>query len=182
VGKPLVLPGHADYRRSADRLFDLCFSREAGKLRVIAKGVRRMHSRKAGHLEPFTRVTLMLARGRDLWIVTQAETVEAYLPLREDLLRTGYAAYAVELLDRFSYEEGENRDLYQLITQTLQRIASEADAFPAVRYYEIRLLDLLGFRPQLQRCLGCDELIQPEDQFFRLNTAECFARAAVPMT
>jgi DNA repair protein RecO (recombination protein O) len=159
-----VVLRHADYGE-ADRLLTL-FSREAGKLRVIAKGVRRMHSRKAGHLEPFTRVTLMLARGRDLWIVTQAETVEAYLPLREDLLRTGYAAYAVELLDRFSYEEGENRDLYQLITQTLQRIASEADAFPAVRYYEIRLLDLLGFRPQLQRCLGCGELIQPEDQFF----------------
>jgi DNA repair protein RecO (recombination protein O) len=159
-----VVLRHADYGE-ADRLLTL-FTREAGKLRVIAKGVRRMHSRKAGHLEPFTRVALMLARGRDLWIVTQAETVEAYLPLREDLLRTGYAAYVVELLDRFSYEEGENRELYQLITQTLQRITLETDPFPAVRYYEIRLLDLLGFRPQLQRCLGCGELIQPEDQFF----------------
>ena len=65
-----------------------------------------MRSRKAGHLEPFTRVKLMLARGRDFWIVTQAETVDVYLPVREDLVRTAYAAYVIELLDRFTYEGG----------------------------------------------------------------------------
>ena len=82
----------------ADRLLSL-FSREAGKLRAVAKGARKIRSRKAGHLEPFTRVRLMLAHGRDFWIVTQAETVDAYLPLREDLLRTAYGAYVLELLD-----------------------------------------------------------------------------------
>ena len=69
----------------ADRLL-VIFSQEKGKLRAIAKGVRKPRSRKAGHLEPFTRVSLQLARGRDLMIVTQAETLEAYLPIREDLL------------------------------------------------------------------------------------------------
>ena len=55
----------------ADRLLTL-FSRDAGIIRAVAKGVRRIHSKKAGHLEPFTRVSLMLARSHELWIVTQA--------------------------------------------------------------------------------------------------------------
>jgi hypothetical protein len=68
----------------ADRLVGL-FTREMGKIRAIAKGVRKLRSRKAGHLEPFTRTSLLLARGRDMFIITQAETIKAYMPLREDL-------------------------------------------------------------------------------------------------
>ncbi len=118
----------------ADRLLVL-FTRERGKVRAIAKGVRKMHSRKAGHLEPFTRVSLQLARGRDLWIVTQAETVEPYLQIREDLVRTAYASYVVELVERFTYEEGSSIPLYQLLQETLKRIATEEDCFLAVRFY-----------------------------------------------
>ena len=155
---------HSDWGE-ADRILTL-FSQEAGKLRAIAKGVRKPRSRKAGHLEPFTRVNLMLAQGRDLWIVTQAETVDAYLPLREDLVRVGYAAYAIELLDRFTYEEGENRSLFKLLSETLDRISSEVDPALPVRYYEVRLLDLLGFRPQFFNCASCGKEIQAEDQYF----------------
>jgi len=149
----------------ADRLLVL-FTREAGKLRAVAKGVRKMRSRKAGHLEPFTRVKLLLAHGRDFWIVTQAETVDAYLPLREDLLRTAYGSYVLELLDRFTYDEGENRSLYQLLLDTLSRVTNLPDPYIAVRYYEIRLLDLLGFRPELFHCVNCGNPIKAEDQFF----------------
>ncbi len=159
-----VVLRHTDWGE-ADRLLVL-FSREAGKLRAVAKGVRKLKSRKAGHLEPFTHVKLLMASGRDFWIVTQAETVDAYLPIREDLVRTAYAAYVIELVDRFTYEEGENRPVFQLLVDTLGRIAMLPDPFPAVRYYEIRLLDLLGFRPQLNNCVRCGNEIKPEDQFF----------------
>ena len=155
---------HSDWGE-ADRLLTL-FTREEGKLRTIAKGVRRLRSRKAGHLQPFTRVKLMLAHGRDLWIVTQAETVAAYLALREDLERIAHASYAVELLDRFTYEEGANRPLFDLLAMTLQRMDEGQLPFTLLRYYELRLLDLLGFRPELFRCVGCGEGIQPQDQFF----------------
>lgn len=149
----------------ADRLLSL-FTREAGKLRAVAKGARKLRSRKAGHLEPFTHVKLMLARGRDFWIVTQAETIDAFMPIRDDLVRTAYAAYVIELLDRFTYEEGENRALFQLLVETLQRVAGMPDPFIAVRYYEIQLLDLLGFRPQLNNCTACGAEIKPENQYF----------------
>ncbi|GIV62870.1 MAG: DNA repair protein RecO [Chloroflexota bacterium] len=159
-----VVLRHNDWGE-ADRLLTL-YTREEGKLRAIAKGVRRLHSRKAGHLEPFTRVKLMLARGRDLWIVTQAETVAAYLSLREDLERIAQASYVVELLDRFTYEEGGNRALFDLLATTLQRLDEGHPPFTVLRYYEMRLLDLLGFRPELFHCVGCGEEIQPQDQFF----------------
>jgi len=160
-----VVLRHADWGE-ADRLLTL-YTRERGKVRAIAKGARRIRSRKAGHLEPFTRVVLQLAKGRDLLIVTQADTAEAYLPLRDDLVKTGHAAYVVELIDRFTYEdETENVLAFRLLTDTLARIAAEPDVWLAVRYYEVRLLDLVGFRPQLFSCVRCGEKILPRDQFF----------------
>jgi len=159
-----VVLRHADWGE-ADRLLTL-YTREAGKVRALAKGARKVRSRKAGHLEPFTHVRLLLATGRDLLIVTQADTVDAHLPLRADLERTGYAAYVVELLDRFVYEEGEHPSLFRLLTQTLTRLDSEPDVWPAVRYYEMRLLDELGFRPQLFNCANCEAEVLPQDQFF----------------
>ena len=159
-----VVLRHMDWGE-ADRLI-WCYSLELGKLRAVAKGVRKPRSRKAGHLEPFTRANLLLAQGRDIPLITQADTVEAYLPLRDDLRQATYASYVVELLDRFTYEEGENRALYRLLTDTLRRLCGPDDLDLALRYYEIRLLDLAGFRPQLFNCAGCGAEIQPQDQYF----------------
>jgi DNA repair protein RecO (recombination protein O) len=155
---------HSDYGE-ADRLLTL-YTREQGKLRAIAKGVRKLQSRKAGHLEPFTRVVLMLARGHDLWIVTQAETVNAFQPLRESLNLMSEASYVVELLERFIYEEGQNVQVFDLLAATLLRLQTESSPFVPIRWYEIRLLDLLGFRPMLFECASCGKKILPEDQYF----------------
>ncbi len=159
-----VVLRHSDWGE-ADRLL-VIYSRQQGKLRIVAKGARRLHSRKAGHLEPFTRVSLMLARGRDLWIVTQAETIDAFLPLRESLLLTSQAAYVIELLDRFTYDDGANATLYRLLCETLARLSKGEDAFVTLRYYDIHLLDLAGFRPQLFSCVRCQGEIKAVDQFF----------------
>lgn len=163
-----VVLRHSDWGE-ADRLLTL-YTREQGKVRAIAKGARKVTSRKAGHLEPFTHATLQLAKGRDLFIVTQAETVNAFLPLREDLVKTGYAAYLLELIDRFTYEEqGGDASLFRLLTETLERVEKESDAWLAIRYYEIRLLDFLGFRPKLFECANCGREILAEDQFFSFS-------------
>jgi DNA repair protein RecO (recombination protein O) len=168
-----VVLRHSDWGE-ADRLLGL-YSLELGKVRALAKGVRKLRSRKAGHLEPFTQARLLLARGRDFPLVTQAETINAYLPLREDLGGATYASYVVELLDRFTYEEGENRALYDLLVNTLTRLCEFPDRDLTLRYYELRLLDLVGFRPQLFQCVHCLKEIQPVDQYFsaRLGGALC---------
>jgi len=159
-----VVLRHIDWGE-ADRLLSL-FTLERGKQRAIAKGVRKPHSRKAGHLEPFTRVSLQLARGRDLSIITQAEALDLFMVLREDLLLTTYTAYVVELLDRFTYEEGENQALYRLLVNTLDRLRKQGDLDVVVRYFEMRLLDYVGFRPQLVNCVACGTVIQAQDQYF----------------
>lgn len=149
----------------ADRMLWL-FTLDQGKIRAIAKGVRKPRSRKSGHLEPFTRVSLLLARGREIPIITQADTLDAYISLREDLLLTTYASYVVELLDRFTFEEEENRALYRLLVNTLKNLSENEYLEIVLRYYEIRLLDLVGFRPQLFECVVCGEEIKPVDQYF----------------
>jgi DNA repair protein RecO (recombination protein O) len=157
----------------ADRVLTL-LTPGRGKIRAIAKGIRKPRSRKAGHLELFTRAKLLLAVGRDLDHVTEAEMVEAYRPLREDLLRSAYAAYMVELLDRFTPDAEENEGLYNLLSQGLEwssaageGAAGEAGALSlAARYFELHLLSMAGFQPQLQRCLVCGKVLLPEDQFF----------------
>jgi DNA repair protein RecO (recombination protein O) len=160
-----VVLRHANWGE-ADRILTL-YTREHGKLRAIAKGARKIRSRKAGHLEPFTHITLQLARSRELAIVTQVETIDSYLPLRDDLTRTGYASYVMELLDRFTYEqEGGNPSLFNLLTDTLARLCGTAEVWAVVRYYEMRLLDFLGFRPQLFECANCRNTIQAVDQYF----------------
>lgn len=163
-----VVLRRSDYGE-ADRLVTL-YTRQLGKVRALAKGVRKIASRKAGHLEPFTHVKLQLSKGRDLPLLTQADTVNAYLTLREDLLLTGYASYVVELLDRFTYEdEVAHPALFRLLTETLARLASKSDPWLVLRYYEMRLLDNLGFRPRLFECVNCGREIKPEDQFFSFS-------------
>lgn len=155
---------HQDWGE-ADRIITV-FSLEKGKVRAVAKGVRRLRSRKAGHLEPFTRLNMLLAKGRDLPIITQAESIQAYLPLRESLELVGYASYLAELLDRFSVEEEQNVPLFHLLVDTLDRLAKGAEPGFEQRYYEIRLLDYIGFRPQLFECIRCGETITAQDQYF----------------
>ena len=163
-----VVLRHTDYGE-ADRILSL-YTRQYGKTRALVKGARKVTSRKAGHLEPFTYVKLQLAKGRDLPLVTQADTVEAYLSLGEDLVLTGHASYVIEFIDRFTYDDGnENPTLFRLLTDTLSRLASKSNPWLAIRYYEMRLLDDLGFRPQLFECVNCGSEILAEDQFYSFS-------------
>jgi DNA repair protein RecO (recombination protein O) len=163
-----VVLRHSDYGE-ADRLLTL-YTRQLGKTRALAKGARKIASRKAGHIEPFTHVKLQLAKGRDMLILTQADTVDAYQPLREDLILTSHASYVLELLDRFTYQDDtENSAIFRLLTETLSRLASKVDPWLVIRYYEMRLLDHLGFRPQLFECVNCKREILAEDQFFSFS-------------
>jgi DNA repair protein RecO (recombination protein O) len=149
----------------ADRLLTL-FSRELGKIRAIAKAARKPQSRKTGHVELYMRTNFLIARGRDLDLITQAEMVEGYPALRDDLVRTTYAAYVVELLDRFTAEGDRHTGKYTLLADALGWLAASENLLLTARFYELRLLALAGFQPQLFSCVSCNEDIQEQDQFF----------------
>ncbi len=159
-----IILQHTDFGE-ADRLLTI-YTRELGKIRAVVKGVRKPRSRKAGHLEPFTRAALLLARGRDLFILTQAEAIEFYSLLKEDLVLLGYGSYLLELLTSFTYEGEENQNLYRVVRNALSRLDRGDDPNLVTHYYEIRLLDLVGYRPQLFNCANCTAEIKAEDQFF----------------
>src|SRR6476646_11311739 len=113
----------------ADRILTL-FTPTYGKVRAVAKGVRRTTSRLAGHLEPFTRTQLLLATGRDLDIVTQAEAKERLDALRQDVGHATGAGYVAELVDRFLEDADPHPRLYTLFVETL-RLLDDGAAAPA---------------------------------------------------
>jgi DNA repair protein RecO (recombination protein O) len=152
----------------ADKLLTL-YTPGLGKIRAIAKGVRKPTSRKSGHVELFTHSQLLIAKGRNLDIVTQAETLHAFRPLREDLRRITYAYYAVELVDKFTEEGVENRPLFDLLLAMLTWLGETADLDLTTRFFELRLLDYVGYRPQLFYCVGCNARIEPTANFFSLS-------------
>lgn len=149
----------------ADRLITL-YTQDAGKIRVIAKGARKPQSRKTGHIELFMRSKFLIASGRNLDIITQAELIEPNRNLNGDLVRTTYAAYACELLDQFTPDEERHAGIYQLLTSGMSWFNESDNLLLAARYFELRLLSLVGFQPQLFYCVVSGEPIEQEDQFF----------------
>lgn len=161
---PAIVLNRQDFGE-ADRILTL-FTPELGKLRVIAKGVRKITSRKGGHVELFTYSNLLIAKGRNLDIVTQAETIMPFRALREDLLRISYAYYIAELVNQFTKEGDANRSLFDQLLATLQTLSATNDLQRAARQFELRLLDAVGYRPQLSHCVQCYNEIEPVDNFF----------------
>lgn len=150
----------------ADRLLTL-FTPERGKIRANAKGARKPSSRKSGHVELFTHVDLMLAKGQQIDVVTQAETIDSFIALRDNLDRVSYAYYLVELVDKFSEEETENRPVFDLLLHALGWLGDEAtNAEVLARFFELRLLQYVGYRPQLFSCVNCGKVIEPVENYF----------------
>ncbi len=150
----------------ADRLLTL-FTPDRGKMRALAKGARKPSSRKSGHVELFTHSALQLAKGKSHDVVTQADTIDAFVPMRDNLERVGYAYYLAELVDRFSEEGTENRALYDLLLNTLSWLGEESNNPDLLaRFFELRLLQYIGYRPQLFTCINCGKMIEPTENYF----------------
>jgi hypothetical protein len=110
----------------ADRIVTL-FSRDEGKIRAVAKGVRRTTSRSAGHLEPFTLSDVLFAVGRELDVISQADTLEAFRTLRENLELTTHAYYLAEVVDLLTEDHLENRAVFDTLVEGLHQLAEAAD-------------------------------------------------------
>jgi len=160
----------------ADRLLTV-LTPGLGKLRVMAKGARKMTSRKAGHVELFTEVRLMLARGRTFDIVTQAEAIATHRALREDLRRGSYAHYLAELTDQFAQEQAEDAALYDLLSNGLVWLCDARDPALAARLFEMRLLSLSGYRPQLMRCARTGEPLEVDQAAEGVDVATAYSPA-----
>lgn len=149
----------------ADRLLTL-FTLEHGKIRAIAKGAMRPKSKLGGNVELLTHSLLMLARGRNLDIITQAQTLNNFISIRDNLDLISCGFYVAELIDTFTEEDVEDRPLFELLLNTLKDLAESKDGDRILRYFELRVLDHLGYRPQLFECANCGKDLLPETNYF----------------
>jgi DNA repair protein RecO (recombination protein O) len=132
----------------ADRIV-VFLTQGEGKVRAVAKGVRKTKSRFGGRLEPFSHVDLSLYRGRELDIVTQAEVITPFRALREDYDRVVAGTAMLEAVDQVAQEREAAIRLYLLLVRALR------DAFL------LKLMALEGYRPALAECAGCGASGQP---------------------
>jgi len=149
----------------ADRILTL-YTPHLGKIRAVAKGVRRPRSKMSGHLELLTHSLVSLARGRNLDTITGCQTIHSFLPLKSDLELTSCALYATELVDQFTADHIENRPLFQLLLETMEHLCRGGDNELTLRYFELHLLNLVGYRPQLENCVSCQSRLAPATNSF----------------
>jgi DNA repair protein RecO (recombination protein O) len=149
----------------ADRILTL-YTPHLGKIQAVAKGVRRPRSKMSGHLELLTHSLVSLARGKNLDTVTGTQTIDSFLPLKSDLKLTAYALYATELVNQFAAENLENYPLFQLLLESMHRLCGGGDNELVLRYFELHLLNEVGYRPQLEQCVSCHAILKPVTNSF----------------
>jgi DNA repair protein RecO (recombination protein O) len=137
----------------ADRIVVL-LTEGRGKVRAVAKGVRKTKSRFGARLEPMTHVALQLYEGRELDTVTQVETVETFRAVREDLDRVSRAGGLLEVVDQVAQEGEPNPALYRMLLGALRALA-ESDSPLLVAGFYWKLLSQEGFHPLLDACAVC---------------------------
>lgn len=142
--------------READLLVVL-FSREYGKLRVMAHGARKPTSRKRGFVQPFCYSRFLLHKGREMDSISQCEGVELFPELLQSLRTIGYASHLTSLVENLTAEGEANEKVFLLLLQAL-RLLARGDAEILARAFEVKLVSFLGYRPVLQHCAVCRRL------------------------
>lgn len=156
----------------ADRILTV-FTLQKGKISVLAKGVRRITSRRAGNVELLNRVSMYLHQAKTFLILTEATSLNTYQKLKEDLTLSTYAFHIIELVDKLTAENQENRILYEHLVNVLQRLSRNPRQI-LVRAFEAKILSNLGFlsfREDAEETLGKLEVLS-WDEIEKLEIGE----------
>lgn len=138
----------------ADRIVTL-FTRGRGKVEGVARGARRTRSRLLGSTQLLTLGRYLIFKGRSLDTISQAEIARSFSRLREELVLMGYASYLAELVD-LAVEPGEpSEELFHSLVAALDQLEAGTGPDLVVRWFDLRLMALLGYRPELDACVCC---------------------------
>ena len=137
----------------ADRIVSI-LTQGNGKVRAVAKGIRRPGSRFGARLEPTSHVALQCYQGRELDVVTQVETIDAFRPLREHYASLTHAVSMLEAADSVAQERERNQPLYRMLVGGLRTLATKPSPLVAPAFFW-KLLSLEGFHPVLEGCARC---------------------------
>jgi DNA repair protein RecO (recombination protein O) len=146
----------------ADRIVTI-LTRQQGKLRIAARGARRGRSALVAVCQPFAHGSyLIYMNKRSLHSINQGELVQPFRKLREDLVCMAYATYFSELTDLCLPEEEPNDTIFDLLLQAFCQLDQGAgNAAVLARWFELHLMDLAGFRPELESCIHCEARLNP---------------------
>lgn len=158
----------------ADKLLTL-YTRTRGKVQAIAKGVRKPKSRMRGGIQALSFSDFQLFEGRSLDTVTQCEVREAFMGLRQDLKKLAYATYLAELLEGMVPEREGNERVFLLFLTVLHLVEHGDREELAARLFEVRLMGLLGYRPETGACVHCGKAMYGRGAWFsaRLGGVLC---------
>lgn len=139
------------------------YSREFGKISVIAKGARDTKSKFRAALEPMNYVAVVMYKNdnRELQLLSQCDVLNSFRYLSEDMEKMYVAMTALELVDIVTHDEERNEPLYQLLLNLLEAVNDATkNTIPALYYFETKLSELLGFKPDLYMCSYCRKKIE----------------------
>jgi len=144
----------------SDRVLTL-FSAERGLVRAVAKGARDPGAKIAGRAEVLNVNSLIMANRRSFDIITQAEQIESFPKLRQDLLRLSYGLYYAELTAQFGQGLTEESNIFFQYLRDALRLQAESDRQPALLCldFELKMLEFLGYKPELNFCVACREAL-----------------------
>jgi DNA repair protein RecO (recombination protein O) len=120
----------------------------------------------SGHLELLTHSMVSLARGRNLATITGSQTINSFLSVKDDLELTSYALYMIELVNQFTEDSIEDYPLFNILLEAMGKLSAGKNNDLVLRYFEVKLLDNLGYRPQLKQCVSCRTQLQPIINYF----------------
>lgn len=167
----------------ADKIIVL-FSGSKGKIRAVAKGIRKTKSKFGGSLEPFTVADLMFYEGKSLDIIQQAEIIMSFKEIRSDLEKLKYGSVMLELIDKVGQEREESYDAFSLLLAALQCLKDAGDNYRTLlTVFQLKLMAILGYRPHLARCPACAGPLPPPGakamfslKYGGLLCGDCFKR------
>ncbi|KKB33378.1 DNA repair protein RecO [Bacillus thermotolerans] len=131
------------------------FTHEKGKLACMARGANKPNSRLSAITQPFTHGQFLIQIGSGLGTLQQGEMLSSMRYIREDLMVTAYAAYMAELLDKSTEEKQPNPYLFELFRQSLDYLNEGYDAEVLTYIFEMKMLQVIGLRPELSSCANC---------------------------
>jgi len=157
----------------ADRLLSI-FTEDLGKIKVVAKGSRRIKSKMAPHIEPLNIISLQLVEGKTFYILTDAERVGEPHSFTKDMDIYRTASYICELVDLSFQEKEPNKAIFLLLTEAIHILSglTPDKREQLARYFEMELLISLGYKPDYHLCKKCQEAIK-EQPFYHGDFEGC---------
>jgi len=152
--KAIVIKSHS--LGEVDKIISF-YTSDFGKVRSVARGIKRPKNRYGGSLEllNYGDLVFFLRPHKDLQIINSFDILDSFNTLKDDLTKTAYAFYIAELLDATGAEGKVNNAAFQLTLQALSTMKDVTHPQLLVHAYELQLLTSMGFRPQLHNCVGC---------------------------